>query len=70
QFGAFSEMDNARKLVIMLEARGYTPNIEEAKVYGNTVYRVRYGAFSSIELARSIEQTCTSQGFNCFVVGL
>jgi rare lipoprotein A len=70
QFGSFAEKDNALKLSGMLETKGYTANIEEAKVYGNTVYRVRFGAFTSIDLAKSFEQKCTSQGLTCFVVGL
>ncbi len=70
QFGSFSEKENARKMATMLESRGYTPNIEEATVYGSTVYRVRFGAFTTLDLAKSYEQKCSSQGLTCFVVGL
>lgn len=70
QFGSFAEKENARRLAGTLESRGYTPSIEEASVYGRTVYRVRYGAFTTLDLAKSQEQKCTSQGLTCFVVGL
>jgi rare lipoprotein A len=70
QFGSFSQKDNALKLADQLESKGYTPSIEEATVYGSTVYRVRFGAFTSMELAKSYEQKCTSQGLTCYVVGL
>lgn len=70
QFGSFAEKENARRLVSVLESKGYNPNIEEATVYGNTVYRVRFGAFTTLDLAKSYEQKCASQGLTCFVVGL
>lgn len=70
QFGSFAEKENARKMATMLESKGYTPNIEEATVYGSTVYRVRFGAFTTLDLAKSYEQKCSSQGLTCFVVGL
>lgn len=70
QFGSFSAKDNARRLAIMIEARGYTPNIEEAVVYGNTVYRVRLGAFTSMDGAKDLMQSFTSQGISCYIVGL
>jgi len=70
QFGSFAEKENARRMVSILESKGYTPNIEEATVYGNTVYRVRFGAFTTLDTAKTYEQKCTSQGLTCFVVGL
>jgi rare lipoprotein A len=70
QFGSFSDRENARRLAGTLESRGYTPSIEEATVYGRPVYRVRYGAVTTLALAKSHEQKCTSQGLACCVVGL
>lgn len=70
QFGSFAEKENARKMVSLLESKGYNPNIEEATVYGNTVYRVRFGAFTTLDLAKSYERKCASQGITCFVIGL
>ncbi len=70
QLGAFSDRDNARRLAIQIEARGYRPLIEEASVHGSTVYRVRLGPFNSIESAQSLGQTLGSSGFSSFVVGL
>lgn len=70
QFGSFAEKENARRLVSTLQSKGYTPSIEEATVYGNTVYRVRFGAFTTLDTAKSYEQKCASQGLTCFVVGM
>jgi rare lipoprotein A len=70
QLGAFSDRDNARRLAMQIEARGYRPNIEEANVRGSTVYRVRLGPFNSIESAQSLGRTLGSSGFNSYVVGL
>lgn len=70
QFGAFVEKNNARKLAIQLESRGYKPSIEEANVRGNTMYRVRLGSFNSIEGAQSLGQALTTAGISCYVVGL
>jgi rare lipoprotein A len=70
QFGAFAERDNARKLATQIESKGYRPSIEEATVHGSILYRVRLGAFSSIEGAQSLGQVFSTSGLNCFVVGL
>jgi rare lipoprotein A len=70
QLGAFAERDNARKLAIQIESRGYRPNIEEANIHGSPLYRVRLGTFNSIESAQSLGQVLSTSGFNCFVVGL
>jgi len=70
QFGSFAEKNNARKLAIQLESRGYKPSIEEANVRGNTMYRVRLGSFNSIEGAQSLGQALTTAGISCYAVGL
>jgi cell division septation protein DedD len=45
---------------------GLSPNIRRAEVNGNTVYRVRVGAFSRAE-AVSLCERLKSSGGNCFV---
>jgi rare lipoprotein A len=70
QFGAFSVKANASRLASLIESRGYQPSIEEAVVYGDTLYRVRLGSFSSMDGARELMQSFTSQGISCYIVGL
>ncbi len=70
QFGAFSVEENARKLAGLIESRGYQPSIEEATVYGSRVYRVRLGAFTSMDGAKGLMDTFASQGISCYIVGL
>ncbi len=70
QFGAFSARDNALRLAGLIETKGHQPNIEQATVYGSTVYRVRLGAFTSMDGAKNLMQSFTSQGISCYIVGL
>jgi len=70
QFGSFSARENALRLAGTIESRGYQPSIEQATVYGSTVYRVRLGAFTSMDGARNLMQSFTSQGISCYIVGL
>lgn len=70
QFGAFSSRENAARLAGLIQTRGYQPSIEQASVYGSTVYRVRLGAFTTMDGAKNLMESFTSQGITCYIVGL
>jgi cell division protein FtsN len=70
QFGAFTERRNAVTVAQRIQALGYTPIIEEATAQGRRFYRVRHGAFDSLDQAGKIANSLNSRGVVCVVIGL
>ena len=70
QFGAFTERQNAVTVAQKIQSLGYTPSIEEAIAQGRRFYRVRHGAFDSLDQARKLADSLNGRGVVCVVIGL
>ena len=63
QVGAFSSVDNARKLALKLKAQGYSSYISEAVSLNKKVYKVRVGGFSSRLETKDTETKLRLRGY-------
>ena len=70
QFGAFTERRNAVTVAQRLQTLGYSPSIEEATAQGRRFYRVRHGAFDSLDQARKLADSLNGRGMDCVLIGL
>ena len=62
QAGAFSKIENARKMLSLLKALGFTASIEKS----NNVYKVRIYGFATFEEAKQAVSKLASQGIEAF----
>nr|MDD6334964.1 SPOR domain-containing protein [bacterium] len=64
QIGAFTEKQNADRLLADIAGKGYTGAfITQAVVGGKTVYRVQVGAFYDAKLAQAMRKTLAAAGY-------
>lgn len=69
QFGAFTEAENADRLVRQLESAGHKARIEEVDSANGILYRVKGPAFETAEEAEKVARSLRTQSFQVFVVG-
>lgn len=69
QVGAFSISDNASRLAAAMRARHGKAEVQTAMIDGRQMYRVRVGAFDSLEKAETAAVDFSGSGFpNSFVI--
>jgi cell division septation protein DedD len=67
QVGALNTEAEARKLMVRLEARGYTAVLDLPKPGGDKYYRVRLGTYETREAAKRAEVLLKSEGFLTYI---
>jgi tetratricopeptide (TPR) repeat protein len=63
QVGAFSSLENARKLTLKLKDQGYSAYISLAESFNKKIYKVRIGGFLSLREAKDIEVKIRTKGY-------
>ena len=67
QVGALNTEEEARKLIVRLEARGYAGILDKPVSQKDPFYRVRVGSYSTREGAARAEALLKDQGFLTFI---
>jgi cell division septation protein DedD len=67
QVGALNSEAEARKLLLRLEARGYSGILDLPKPNVDKYYRVRIGTYDSRDAAKRVEALLKSEGFLTYI---
>ncbi len=67
QVGALKTEEEARKMIVRLEARGYTGILDKPVSQKDPFYRVRVGSYPSREDAARAEALLKDEGFLTFI---
>jgi tetratricopeptide (TPR) repeat protein len=68
QVGAFSSLENARKLTLKLKAQRHSAYISEAVSVNKKIYKVRIGGFSSRQEAKEAEKKFKALGYPTTII--
>jgi cell division septation protein DedD len=63
QIGSFSDQDNARTILSLLQNAGYHGDSTPFDAKGKTLYRVRLGPFANEAAARQAQDKVAHQGY-------